>query len=490
MTQQNSEAKSYLKPFIFMVVLMALIGFITSLNQQFQAPLKITFLQGAAGYENSLSTMLNFTFFLAYLLIGPVASGFLNRHGYRATLLRGIRLVLYAMILFLLSTLLFRWVEAGRTLPEILNRLPMGGITLPLSFFVFAVGSFVSGSGLAFLQSAVNPYIVVCNVPHTTGVTRQNIGGTANSLMNTLTPLFVAFVVFSGKEPEAMQVQDMIFPFAGIVLLTALLYWGVQQVTLPDLTETRHEDDNVKGATLLRRFPHLTLGIVGLFMYVGCEVCIGSNIIHYAMGDLGVTYKTAAMWSMLYWLGMLVARFLSSFLSMIKAETQLLTAAGGAAPCGAVDCTEGCALSHRGRVVPLRDVGCCVCTCFGGRGQVCGTRLGLFADGRCGWRSTAVPTRHLGGCRAVVGCHLVARGYRGSVLAVLCACGTRSDPSRADPLRSKRAVRNPLAERYIGFGREVYRFQWIGIYLSDEMYIPIAEAVRSGATEGSDWAGW
>lgn len=330
MTQQNSEAKSYLKPFIFMVVLMALIGFITSLNQQFQAPLKITFLQGAAGYENSLSTMLNFTFFLAYLLIGPVASGFLNRHGYRATLLRGIRLVLYAMILFLLSTLLFRWVEAGRTLPEMLNRLPVGGITLPLSFFVFAVGSFVSGSGLAFLQSAVNPYIVVCNVPHTTGVTRQNIGGTANSLMNTLTPLFVAFVVFSGKEPEAMQVQDMIFPFAGIVLLTALLYWGVQQVTLPDLTETRHEDDNVKGATLLQRFPHLTLGIVGLFMYVGCEVCIGSNIIHYAMGDLGVTYKTAAMWSMLYWLGMLVARFLSSFLSMIKAETQLLTAAAAA----------------------------------------------------------------------------------------------------------------------------------------------------------------
>lgn len=330
MTQQNSEAKSYLKPFIFMVVLMALIGFITSLNQQFQAPLKITFLQGAAGYENSLSTMLNFTFFLAYLLIGPVASGFLNRHGYRATLLRGIRLVLYAMILFLLSTLLFRWVEAGRTLPEMLNQLPVGDITLPLSFFVFAVGSFVSGSGLAFLQSAVNPYIVVCNVPHTTGVTRQNIGGTANSLMNTLTPLFVAFVVFSGKEPEAMQVQDMIYPFAGIVLLTALLYWGVQQVTLPDLTETRHEDDNVKGATLLQRFPHLTLGIVGLFMYVGCEVCIGSNIIHYAMGDLGVAYKTAAMWSMLYWLGMLVARFLSSFLSMIKAETQLLTAAAAA----------------------------------------------------------------------------------------------------------------------------------------------------------------
>ena len=87
MHQKTQSTTNYLKPFIFMVTLMALIGFITSLNQQFQAPLKSTFLIGATSYENSLSTMLNFAFFVAYLVIGPFASSYLNRQGYRAALL-------------------------------------------------------------------------------------------------------------------------------------------------------------------------------------------------------------------------------------------------------------------------------------------------------------------------------------------------------------------------------------------------------------------
>ena len=106
-----------------------------------------------------------------------------------------------------------------------------------------------------------------------------------------------------------------------------LLWWGVGTVHLPELEETRHDEQNIKAGTLLGNFPHLTFGILGLFVYVGCEVCIGSNIIHYATGDLGVLYQTAVLWSTLYWLGMLIARFLSSFLSMVKAETQLFIAA-------------------------------------------------------------------------------------------------------------------------------------------------------------------
>lgn len=327
MHQKTQSTTNYLKPFIFMVTLMALIGFITSLNQQFQAPLKSTFLIGATGYENSLSTMLNFAFFVAYLVIGPFASSYLNRQGYRAALLKGIRFVMYAMILFLLSALLFEFAKSGKYISESVNHISIGSITLPLSFFIFLAGSFVSGAGLTFLQSSVNPYLVICEVRGTTGVTRQNIGGTGNSLMTTLAPLFVAYVVFGGKHTDAMQIADMIIPFAVLVVLMALLWWGVGTVHLPELEDTRHDEQNIKAGTLLGNFPHLTFGILGLFVYVGCEVCIGSNIIHYATGDLGVLYQTAVLWSTLYWLGMLIARFLSSFLSMVKAETQLFVAA-------------------------------------------------------------------------------------------------------------------------------------------------------------------
>ncbi len=83
-----------------MVILMALIGFITSLNQQFQTPLKETFLAKGGGYGNTLATFITFSFFLAYLLMGPVSARFLQRNGYKKTLLRGIVIVCISLILF------------------------------------------------------------------------------------------------------------------------------------------------------------------------------------------------------------------------------------------------------------------------------------------------------------------------------------------------------------------------------------------------------
>ena len=67
----SEKAPTHLRPFIFMVILMALIGFITSLNQQFQAPLKETFLAESGALKNAFATFITFSFFLSYLLMGP-----------------------------------------------------------------------------------------------------------------------------------------------------------------------------------------------------------------------------------------------------------------------------------------------------------------------------------------------------------------------------------------------------------------------------------
>ena len=79
-----------------MVILMALIGFITSLNQQFQAPLKETFLAESGALKNALATFITFSFFLSYLLMGPVSARYLQRCGYKKTLLKGIVVVAFA----------------------------------------------------------------------------------------------------------------------------------------------------------------------------------------------------------------------------------------------------------------------------------------------------------------------------------------------------------------------------------------------------------
>lgn len=313
----SEKAPTHLRPFIFMVILMALIGFITSLNQQFQAPLKETFLAESGALKNAFATFITFSFFLSYLLMGPVSARYLQRYGYKKTLLKGIVIVAFSLIVFELSALSFQWIGEGA-----LNHIVIGKIQLPLGYFLFLIGSFVSGTGLTYLQSSVNPYVVVCNVPHTTGVTRQNIAGTGNSLMTTLVPLFVGLVIFGGKEGSELEVSAIFLPMVILILFVGLLYFGVRTTNLPELPNTTE----AKGEHLehsVFSFRHLTLGVIGIFMYVGCEVCVGSNIVLYAQQDLGISYEMAVKWASLYWFSMLVGRFFSSFLSMIKAHIQL-----------------------------------------------------------------------------------------------------------------------------------------------------------------------
>lgn len=327
--------QNYIRPFIFMVILMALIGFVTGMNQQFQEPLKHTFLAEAGNAKNTLSILLVFSFFLAYLLMGPTASTFLNKKGYKRTLLLGIALVAGAMAIFELSVLIYGW--AGGSEAEGVNKLNLFGTTLPLSFFIFLFGSFLSGTGLTFLQASVNPYIVVCTVPHTTGVTRQNIAGVGNSVMTTFTPLFVAYVIFGGKAAETISVDAMVMPFVVLFVLLLFLLGGVSSIKLPHLEGTT-EQSKVKLRQTVLRYRHLVLGTIALGVYVGCEVCIGANIINawvdaFKLGHAGASeaevkaiYHTAALWSTIYWGCMLVGRFLSSFLSKVPAQKQLMFA--------------------------------------------------------------------------------------------------------------------------------------------------------------------
>lgn len=319
----NTTTPNYFKAFSFMVVLMALIGLITSINQQFQAPLKAAFLVQGGDFQNTLATMLTFAFFLAYLLMGPTSARYLERKGYKQALLMGAALVVVSFLTFELSALSYIWFAAHPAAGVDWNALPLGSIHLPIGYFIFLIGCFISGTGLTFLQTSVNPYIIVCSVPKTTGITRQNIAGTAHSLMTTLGPMFVGYLIFQGKEGAEVEIGAIVLPMAILAIFVLGLIFAIRRTTLPELSNTTSDKDEPLEHSVYR-FRHLTLGVIAIFMYVGCEVCIGNNIIHYAQGDLGLSYSTVLKWSSLYWLAMLVGRFLSSFLPMIKANIQLM----------------------------------------------------------------------------------------------------------------------------------------------------------------------
>ena len=282
-TPSIANKPNYLGPFITMVIMMTVIGFITSINQQFQAPIQSAYLHSAGAWTNSFTTLLIFAFFLSYLVLGPVSARFVERHGYKMTIVRGLLLLAGGILLFILSALLFMHTSLWLTLSET--------VQLPVSYFIFLLGSFVCGAGITFMQSSVNPYLIACAVPGTSAVQRQNIGGVGNSTMTMLAPLFVSMVIFGGvADLKDVQIQEVVLPMTILMAVVLVLSYVVRRLHVPHIEGTTSGEDAQVSFKTVWRIPRVRLGCIALFCYVGVEVCIGANIILYGKDDLGLSY--------------------------------------------------------------------------------------------------------------------------------------------------------------------------------------------------------
>lgn len=313
MTEQNIQ-KNYLGPFITMVFLFFIVGFLTTANTQFQGPLKAAFLSDAGDFKNTMATLITFSWFLAYPVFGNVGARFVNTQGYKGTLIRGLMLMIGGIILLFASSLI------TEQMPNLMMEFDGGFVHV--GFFVFLLGSFVVGGSATVLQVVINPYLTACHVRGTQSVQRMAIGGTSNSIGTTLAPYFVSGIVFGGLSMSEVNVSQLMIPFIALALVLVLVTLVLMRLELPDLSNTHI----VEGEYLERSvwsFRHLTLGVVAIFFYVGCEVCIGGNINLYVLGDYGGDVATATWMATLYWGGLLVGRLMGSCFSKISPRTQL-----------------------------------------------------------------------------------------------------------------------------------------------------------------------
>lgn len=317
-TRFSNTKQNFLAPFVTMVIMMTVIGFITSINQQFQAPIQSAYLHSAGAWSNSFATLLIFAFFLSYLVLGPSSAHCVERHGYKMTIVRGLLMLAGGILLFILSALLFMYSPSWITLSDT--------VQIPVSYLIFLLGSFVCGAGITFMQSSVNPYLIACAVPGTSAVQRQNIGGVGNSTMTMLAPLFVSMVIFGGvSDLKDLPIQEIILPMVILMGVVLLLSYIVKRLHVPDIEGTTTSEDSQVSFTSVWRIRRVRLGCLALFCYVGVEVCIGSNIILYGKEDLGISYQTVALYATLYWSAMLLGRFVSSFFSRVTDRTLLWT---------------------------------------------------------------------------------------------------------------------------------------------------------------------
>ncbi|MBQ8552781.1 MAG: MFS transporter [Alistipes sp.] len=322
----NMQKRNGLGPFVVLTFIYFIVGFLTTVNGQFQGPLKIAFLSHADELRNTLTTLISFFFFLGYLLNSSLGGKWINQHGYKITLLRALCVMVAGLLTYSLSS----WVVVHYGDAH----LTIMGDQVPYGYFIFLLGSFLMGTSAALLQVVINPYVAAYDLPGTQPVQRMNIVCAINSFGTTIAPFFVTGIIFAGVALDSVTADQLMIPFLLIALCIVITTIVTSRLSLPDIEGTRAEGDE-KLERSVWSFRHLTLGVVAIFFYVGTEVSIGVNVNLHAMELIdaghglsffgkdhlilwGLDLGIPALLATLYWGGFMVGRMTFSFFDSIS----------------------------------------------------------------------------------------------------------------------------------------------------------------------------
>ncbi|AHM62268.1 glucose/galactose transporter [Flammeovirgaceae bacterium 311] len=269
-----------MSPILIIGALFFIFGFITWLNS-----VLIPYLKIACELNNLESYLVAFAFYIAYLVMAIPSGWVLNFSGYKKGMSLGLVVIAVGAIIFI---------------PAALTR----------QYLVFLVGLFVQGTGLALLQTASNPYITIIG-PRESAAKRISIMGICNKFAGALAPIVLGAVALSnvdhlvdaeGFTSASASAQELdalaarvVVPYiiiaAALLVLALLVYFS----SLPEVDTDKEEEGVVQSATSRKsvlQFPHLLLGAITLFLYVGVEVLAGDSIISYG-GSQGISLETA-----------------------------------------------------------------------------------------------------------------------------------------------------------------------------------------------------
>lgn len=279
----EAPRRNYIVPLMLMVSLYFGIGFITALNDILVPHFKDLF-----HLANVTALLVQFCFFGAYFVMSLPSGWIVGKIGYKRGIVVALSVMGLGLLLFLPASIV---------------------IYYPL--FLFAL--FVVGSGLALLQVAINPYVGALGKPET-AASRLNLAGFANSFAGWRAPKIGAAFIFVATSASAAQlaysVRKPYMILSGLAFLMAVV---THFVYLPDVIEAREKDSLTDGSAW--NFRHLRLGAIGIFVYVGAEVAIGSLMINFlgqpSMGSM--SHASAAEYVSLYWGGAMVGRLIGFF---------------------------------------------------------------------------------------------------------------------------------------------------------------------------------
>ena len=305
MTDQTSQKGGKTIAIIAMFFIFAMISFVTNLA----APIGTiwgNFYQGNS-FLGMLGNMMNF---LAYLFMGIPAGNLLTRIGYKKT-------ALLAMAVGIVG-LFVQWLSGV-------------GVMGDGAFIVYLIGAFIAGFCVCMLNTVVNPMLNILGGGGNKGNQLIQTGGTLNSLSGTLTPFLVgALIGVLTPETTISNVAPLLWIAMGVF---AAAFIAISFVSIPEPNLRKKGAPQVKYAHSPWNFRHTVLGVIGIFIYVGVEIGIPGTLNFYladqgehGAGVIGDASVVAGAVVAIYWLLMLVGRFVSSLISgKIATRTQLIT---------------------------------------------------------------------------------------------------------------------------------------------------------------------
>ncbi len=296
-----SGGTSYRSAFAMVTTLFFTWGFLTSLNDILIPHLKAVF---DLNYAKAL--LVQFAFFSAYAAFGVPSGKVVEWIGYQRTMVLGLFTMGLGAVLFIPAA-------------------------MAPSFALFLTALIVLAAGITTLQVAANPYVSVLGSPQT-AASRLNLTQAFNSLGTVIGPPLGGWLIlrqaaktFENAEnlsPAALhayriqQAAAVKLPYLAIALALIVMGLAIALYKFPRLDVTkdyRPTKAGEKGQSIWR-YRHVLLGAVGIFVYVGAEVSIGSFLINYFnQPDIaGMTAPVAANYVPFYWGGLMVGRFIGS----------------------------------------------------------------------------------------------------------------------------------------------------------------------------------
>jgi FHS family L-fucose permease-like MFS transporter len=280
---------NYTGPFITVAILFFIFGFITTLNMALVPHLKRLF-----DLPYGWAMLVESAFFLAYFVFASPTSKLIESIGYKRTMVVSLFIQVVGCLMFVPAAMY-------------------------VSFPLFLTAVFVVGAGVTALQTSANPYVSILG-PESSASVRLTLAQAFNSVGTTIAPLVAGAFILTDPAKVATKaaIADTVrMPY--ILIAAALLALGiiVNFLHLPAIA-TQAFRPAKEGDPILSRsiwaYRHTVLAAVGIFLYVGVEVGLGSIAVDYFKSQGLDSLKTAAFLASLYWFGALVGRLLGSWM--------------------------------------------------------------------------------------------------------------------------------------------------------------------------------